>query len=667
MNLFKVINYIEEYITSSCEKLVGSLIVAIYVYRNLVFYKNSLLNHHHNVRRKNKIINLYYGSQNGKTMEYTHSLMKLLENSNITCNVWNMQDINVFDFIASYSKEKENDGTANISVFLISTFEGGKPPYDVRIFFDQLVESVNDFRLSKSCLSKLSFCLIGFGDSAYGSNYNKASKQLDKLLRLLGALNYLEPIYLDESTDNFKQRVVDFSRILVDSLENANENKTQHEHKNGLTELNKPIINSHEDELEFDDDSSTSDNQVVDLEDLGSYIKQDSENNDSSNTNKKEMLTKLQRASLTKQGYKIIGSHSGVKICRWTKAMLRGRGGCYKHTFYGIESHRCMEMTPSLACANKCVFCWRHHTNPVGTEWKWLMDEPEFIVNEAIKNHCSMMKQMKGVPGVKPDKFVECMQVAHCALSLVGEPIMYPKINSIVQSLHSKSISTFLVTNAQFPDAIMSLIPVTQLYVSIDASNRDQLKKIDRPLFSDFWERFISSIQAISTKSLRTVFRLTLVKGYNVDEIEGYAKLIRLGNPCFIEIKGVTYCGDTSTSKNSGDSLTLNNVPWHSEVVEFCSNLVKHLDGEYEIACEHEHSCCVLIAHSMFKIDGRWHTWIDYEMFHKLFSKWQETSGLQTFEVMDYVKETPDWAIFESPAAGFDPEQIKVRTKPKAK
>lgn len=41
------------------------------------------------------------------------------------------------------------------------------------------------------------------------------------------------------------------------------------------------------------------------------------------------------------------------------QSMLRGRGGCYKHTFYGIESHRCMETTPSLACANKCVFCWR--------------------------------------------------------------------------------------------------------------------------------------------------------------------------------------------------------------------------------------------------------------------------------------------------------------------
>ena len=60
----------------------------------------------------------------------------------------------------------------------------------------------------------------------------------------------------------------------------------------------------------------------------------------------KEMLNPTLRQSLTKQGYKLIGSHSGVKICRWTKAMLRGRGGCYKHSFYGIESHRCMETTP---------------------------------------------------------------------------------------------------------------------------------------------------------------------------------------------------------------------------------------------------------------------------------------------------------------------------------
>ena len=101
----------------------------------------------------------------------------------------------------------------------------------------------------------------------------------------------------------------------------------------------------------------------------------------------REMVTKLQRKALTKEGYKVIGTHSAVKICRWTKNQLRGRGGCYKHTFYGITSYHCMEATPSLACANKCVFCWRHHKNPVGTEWRWKEDPPDMIISEAIRLH----------------------------------------------------------------------------------------------------------------------------------------------------------------------------------------------------------------------------------------------------------------------------------------
>jgi tRNA wybutosine-synthesizing protein 1 len=40
----------------------------------------------------------------------------------------------------------------------------------------------------------------------------------------------------------------------------------------------------------------------------------------------REMVTPAQRKSLTKEGYRIIGSHSAVKICRWTKNHLRGRG-----------------------------------------------------------------------------------------------------------------------------------------------------------------------------------------------------------------------------------------------------------------------------------------------------------------------------------------------------
>lgn len=52
-----------------------------------------------------------------------------------------------------------------------------------------------------------------------------------------------------------------------------------------------------------------------------------------------------------------------------------------------------------------------------------------------------------------------------------------------------------------FPSSLpRNLTPVTQLYVSVDASTKDSLKKIDRPLFKDFWQRFLDSLKALAAK-----------------------------------------------------------------------------------------------------------------------------------------------------------------------
>lgn len=40
---------------------------------------------------------------------------------------------------------------------------------------------------------------------------------------------------------------------------------------------------------------------------------------------------------------------------------------------------------------------------------------------------------------------------------------MYPEINTLVDELHRRRISTFLVTNAQFPEKIKLLKPITQV------------------------------------------------------------------------------------------------------------------------------------------------------------------------------------------------------------
>jgi len=276
------------------------------------------------------------------------------------------------------------------------------------------------------------------------------------------------------------------------------------------------------------------------------------------------------------------------------------------------------------------------------------------LFEAALSEHRKMIKEFQGVPGVKPDRLQEAMKIRHCALSLVGEPIMYPFINEYIQLLHGQDIATFLVTNAQFPDRIRQCKPVTQLYVSVDAPTKDALQKVDRPLFKDFYERFLDSLVALKDKKQRTVYRLTLVKAWNMDDVADYARLVAKGCPSFIEVKGVTFCG-----VSDGSNLRMDNVPFHMEVRRFCEKLSLYLEDDYELACEHQHSCCCLLARKEFKVDGRWHTWIDYDKFHQLVKSGQE------FTAYDYMAETPAWAVWGADEQGFNPQEEKFERKSK--
>ena len=100
----------------------------------------------------------------------------------------------------------------------------------------------------------------------------------------------------------------------------------------------------------------------------------------------------------------------------------------------------------------------------------------DMILDQAMSNHYKSIHGMKDAPGVTPERYADAHRIRHCALSLVGEPIMYPYIQEFLDLLHKKDISTFLVTNAQFPDRLKEIGPVTQLYISIDAATKDSLK-----------------------------------------------------------------------------------------------------------------------------------------------------------------------------------------------
>jgi len=94
----------------------------------------------------------------------------------------------------------------------------------------------------------------------------------------------------------------------------------------------------------------------------------------------------LKNIKRTSEGYRIVGNHSAVKVCEYTKKAIRGKDVCYKNTFYGIESWRCIQMSPTFYCNHRCVFCWRD-IDYSWPRWQGPVDDPKEIVDGCIKAH----------------------------------------------------------------------------------------------------------------------------------------------------------------------------------------------------------------------------------------------------------------------------------------
>ena len=193
---------------------------------------------------------------------------------------------------------------------------------------------------------------------------------------------------------------------------------------------------------------------------------------------------------LKKQQYEAVGSHTRVKTCHWTKSDLRGEGGCYKHKFYGINSHQCIQMTPTYTCNNACVFCWRdlrYHTEPA---MEGGIDEPSDIVEGTIEAQKNLLSGFGGNEKTSEEKFKEAMAPKHVAISLDGEPTLYQRLPELIKEYKKKNFSTFVVSNGILPEKIEKLVeePPTQLYISVDAPNEELFNIIDRPIIKNAWQ-----------------------------------------------------------------------------------------------------------------------------------------------------------------------------------
>ncbi len=296
-------------------------------------------------------------------------------------------------------------------------------------------------------------------------------------------------------------------------------------------------------------------------------------------------------ATLEKQGYHFVAphKHSAVKTCLWLRRSIRAEGNCYKGKFYGINAHRCVQMTPSIFCNQRCIHCWRplEAFNMENEAVAW--DTPLEIVEGCLKEQRRLISGFKGSSKTSKSAFAEAEDPKHAAISLIGEPTLYPHLQELIQEFHSHGMTTFVVTNGTKPAVLREIHP-SQLYISLNAPDEAIYKRVAH---ADYWAQIQESLEVMKLMKERTVIRITAMAGTNMVDPGGYAELLETANPDFVEVKAYMHIG------YSRKRLSRAVMPTHTEVKEFASEIAEHLTASgcnYKIVDESEISRVVLIS-----------------------------------------------------------------------
>jgi tRNA wybutosine-synthesizing protein 1 len=277
---------------------------------------------------------------------------------------------------------------------------------------------------------------------------------------------------------------------------------------------------------------------------------------------------------LARQGYRVVGAHSGVKLCHWLgEKLLRGRA-CYKEKFYGIACHRCLQMTPTVNhCNQACLFCWRFQGFTQSELGKG--DEPEAILDGCIAAQRKLITGYKGDPRCPPELWREAYEPNQVAISLSGEPTMYDGLGDFIGLCKSRGMTTFLVTNGTNPRALARLGTMpTQLYVTVAAPDEATYKRLCAPTTRTGWKDLQETLGLLPSLGTRRVIRHTLVKGYNLGGEADYARLDRFAEPDIVEPKGYVFVG------YSRERMHNENMPSMDDIRAFSGRLGAELGFE---------------------------------------------------------------------------------------
>lgn len=302
---------------------------------------------------------------------------------------------------------------------------------------------------------------------------------------------------------------------------------------------------------------------------------------------------------LEKQGYHLLGERGAYKACQWQKKALVHGDVCYKQKFYGIESHRCLQMTPVVdKCTQSCEFCWRVIPSDIGVSWNQTEVSRTGVLSPSDLIDAVLVANLRTLGGYNPEvdsrvtekMYQEARAPKHVAVSLAGEPTLYPMIGEFIDEIHGRGMTSFLVSNGTQPEVLGKMTLPTQLYITLAAPDEETYRELCRPGIKDGWSRIMESQELLKSLGTRTVNRLTMVSERNMRKPRQYGELILQGEPDFVEVKGYMHLG------SSRGRLTSRNAPSHREIRAFSKGL-SALTG-YHIQDEQPESRVVLLSRS---------------------------------------------------------------------
>ncbi len=239
------------------------------------------------------------------------------------------------------------------------------------------------------------------------------------------------------------------------------------------------------------------------------------------------------------------------------------------------------------------MFCWRAQSGDLQIKWDEMKlpdwDSPVEVVQESLKAQAKILSGYKGNSKTNWQKFREALTPRHAAISLAGEPTLYGPIGELIRAFHHRGFTTFLVSNGTVPAKLAELSEEpTQLYISVCAPNEEVFKRVCRPQVPHAWAKLNETLSLLPSFRCPTVTRMTLVKGHNMEAVDGYAELVEKADPTYIEAKAYMHVGF------SGLRLEYKNMPAHGEVYDFAMRLAEKTG--YTIIDESVESRVVLLS-----------------------------------------------------------------------